>query len=90
LIPLILLAVGAVFAGFLFNHVSSNRGWPEFCAQRRLQRASGARHARVPAWVKWSPFVVMLIGLGIAYRNYIAKPDAPAAFVAMFPHLHRF
>ena len=32
-----------------------------------------------------APFVVMLIGLAIAYRNYIAKPDAPAAFVAMFP-----
>ena len=40
--------------------------------------------------MKWSPFAVMLVGLGIAYRNYIAKPDAPAAFVAMFPGLHRF
>jgi NADH-quinone oxidoreductase subunit L len=32
----------------------------------------------------------MLIGLAIAYRNYIAKPDAPAAFVAMFGGLHKF
>ena len=25
----------------------------------------------VPVWVKWTPFAVMLIGLAIAYRNYI-------------------
>jgi NADH-quinone oxidoreductase subunit L len=44
----------------------------------------------VPGWVKYTPFSVMLIGLAIAYRNYIARPGAPAAFVAMFPGVHKF
>jgi len=44
----------------------------------------------VPLWVKYSATIVMLVGLGIAWRNYIRKPDAPGAFVAQFPHLHRF
>jgi len=44
----------------------------------------------VPLWVTYTPLTVMLIGLALAYRNYMARPDAPAAFVAMFPHLHRF
>ena len=33
---------------------------------------------------------VMLIGLAIAYNNYIRSPDAPARFVAQFGPLHRF
>jgi len=92
LVPLILLSLGAVFAGFLFNHsFIQPEGGPEFWrgSVAFSEHLAHAMH-EVPAWVKWSPFAVMLIGLGIAYRNYIVKPDAPAAFVAMFPHLHRF
>jgi len=92
LVPLILLSLGAVFAGFLFNHsFIQPEGGPEFWrgSVAFSEHLAHAMH-EVPAWVKWSPFVVMLIGLGVAYRNYIAKPDAPAAFVAMFPGVHRF
>ena len=32
----------------------------------------------------------MLIGLGIAYRNYIRVPVAPAASSRMFPRVYRF
>ena len=32
----------------------------------------------------------MLIGLAIAYRNYIASPARPRAFVAQFRGLHSF
>ena len=31
-----------------------------------------------PTWVKVSPFVAMLLGLGIAYQFYIRQPDLPA------------
>ena len=33
--------------------------------------------------MKYTPLAVMLVGFAIAYRNYIAKPGAPAAFVAL-------
>jgi NADH-quinone oxidoreductase subunit L len=92
LLPLVLLSLGAVFAGLLFNHqFIQPEGAPEFWrgSVAFSEHLAHAMH-EVPAWVKWSPFTVMLIGLAIAYRNYIVKPDAPAAFVAMFPHLHRF
>ena len=92
LVPLILLSIGAVFAGFLFNGAfiqpeSAPEFWRGSVAFR--EHLAHAMH-EVPAWVKWSPFAVMLIGLGIAYRNYIAKPGAPAVFVAMFPGIHTF
>jgi NADH-quinone oxidoreductase subunit L len=92
LVPLILLSLGAVFAGFLFNHgFIQPEGGAEFWrgSVAFSEHLAHAMH-EVPAWVKWSPFVVMLIGLGIAYRNYIAVPGAPAAFVAMFPGIHKF
>src|SRR5215468_6511206 len=41
-------------------------------------------------WVKQTPFVVMLVGLYIAWRNYIRKPEAPKNFVDTFPVVYRF
>ena len=32
----------------------------------------------VPKWVKASPFLAMLIGLGLAYQMYIRRPEWPA------------
>ncbi len=92
LIPLGLLAFGAVFAGFGFEHVFVS---PEAGAafwKGSVAYSDHLAHAshEVPMWVKLTPLAVMLIGLAIAYRNYIAKPGAPAAFVAQFPGLHSF
>ncbi|HXG81355.1 MAG TPA: NADH-quinone oxidoreductase subunit L [Sphingomicrobium sp.] len=89
LVPICLLAVGAVFAGQLFHgaFLESAEFWAGSVAfDEHLAHAMHDVH-----WaVKWAPFAVMLIGLGVAYRNYIAKPGAPAAFVAMFPGIHKF
>jgi len=92
LVPLGLLSIGAVFAGLLFHGVFID---PEHGAefwQGSLSFDAHLAHAahEVPAWVKLSPFVVMLAGLGIAYHNYIARPSAPAAFVAQFGGVHKF
>ncbi len=92
LVPLALLSLGAIAAGQLFHgpFVEAEHG-AEFWAGS-LAFDGHLAHAmhEVPGWVKYTPFAVMLIGLAIAYRNYIAKPGAPAAFVAMFPGLHKF
>ena len=44
----------------------------------------------VPAWVKLSPFVAMLIGLGLAWLMYIRHPQAPAKLAAQQPALYQF
>ena len=41
-------------------------------------------------WVKITPTVVMLIGLWIAWSNYIRNPGAADRFVATFPSVYRF
>ena len=92
LVPLGLLSLGAVFAGFGFEHVFvSPDGAPGFwngSVAFSETLAEAAHHA--PLWVKLTPLAVMLTGLAIAWRNYIRVPGAPAAFVALFPSLHRF
>ncbi|SLN30492.1 NADH-quinone oxidoreductase subunit L [Aquimixticola soesokkakensis] len=43
-----------------------------------------------PAWVKVSPFVAMLIGLGLAYLMYIVNPTLPARLAKNQEPLYKF
>jgi NADH-quinone oxidoreductase subunit L len=92
LAPIVLLAVGALLAGQIWHgiFVDAERG-PEFWrgAVAFSEHLAHAAHGS-PLWVKLTPTIVMLIGLGIAYNNYIRNPAAPAALVAQFPAVHRF
>ncbi|MCK0168991.1 NADH-quinone oxidoreductase subunit L [Jannaschia sp. S6380] len=44
----------------------------------------------VPAWVKVSPFIAMLLGLGAAYLAYVRRPDLPRQWATTLAPLHRF
>jgi NADH-quinone oxidoreductase subunit L len=89
LIPLGVLTIGAVAAGQVFA--------PAFLDSAAFWAGSifynepliHAMH-EVPYWVKYSAFVVMVLGLIGAYIAYIAKPDIPAKFVSAFGALHQF
>ncbi|MBG6117007.1 MULTISPECIES: NADH-quinone oxidoreductase subunit L [unclassified Sphingobium] len=92
LIPLIMLSLGAVFAGFLFHdQFIGAEGGIEFW-KGALSFDSHLMHAahEVPTWVKFSPFTVMLTGLLIAYLSYIRNTDWPQRFVATFGGLYTF
>jgi NADH-quinone oxidoreductase subunit L len=92
LVPIVLLAVGAMFAGQLFHAIFIDperapafwRGSVAF--SHRL--AEAAEHAEL--WVKLTPTIVMLVGLWIAWNNYIRDPSAPGRLVAQFPAVYRF
>ena len=47
-----------------------------------------AHHA--PTWVKLSPFIAMLIGLGTAYLFYIVNPALPKKLAQDQKHLYSF
>ena len=91
LLPLALLSVGAVLAGFVFHHAFISEGGGEFWKGSLAfsEHLIHEMHA-VPEWVKWAPFGVMLTGLLVAYYAYIANPGFPAAFVGQFGALYRF
>ncbi len=92
LVPLALLSLGAIFAGLAFQHAFIDAEGGAHFWNGSLAFDTHLAHAshEVPLWVTYMPLTVMLIGFALAYRNYMAKPGAPAAFVAMFPQLYDF
>ncbi len=92
LIPICLLAVGALLAGQIFHGIfigpdSAPAYWRGAVAFSR-ELAEAAESSAL--WVKLSPTIAMLLGLWIAWNNYIRNPNAPASFVAMFPAIYKF
>src|SRR3546814_8712526 len=84
------LALGAVFAGFIFHHgfidVEGNFWNGSIAFDAHLMHAMH----EVPLWVKLSPAAVMLLGLFLAWNSYIRNPALPGAFVAQFRGLYAF
>ncbi len=93
LIPLGVLTLGALFAGFLFHggFIEAETG-KEFWANSTLYFNEHLMHAmhEVPLWVKLSSTVAMLTGLAIAYLMYQRSDDAPHKVATMFAPLYRF
>jgi NADH-quinone oxidoreductase subunit L len=95
LIPLAVLAVGAVLAGMIWYK-------PFFGSQEYVEHYFGAsifiaegNHVlhdahEVPVWVKLAPFVAMLLGLGLSWLFYIRRTDLPGRLAANQPILYRF
>jgi NADH-quinone oxidoreductase subunit L len=92
LIPLVVLTLGAVFAGFVFHHdfLDAEHG-VEFW-KGSLFFDTHLMHAmhEVPLLVKLSATIVMLAGLGIAYWAYIRDTSVPKRFVDNMGGLYRF
>jgi len=91
LVPLGVLALGAVFAGFVFapNFLSEGTGafWHgALVFDETLLR--GMEH--VPGWVKQAPAEVMLIGLAIAIYGYLINTAFPAMCARRFGPAYRF
>lgn len=89
LVPLLVLAVGAVFAGFAFNHafIDAETFW-----NGSIHFDANLVHAmhEVPLWVKLTATFAMLAGLGLAVMAYIRNTSIPARFTAAFPRLYAF
>ncbi|MGY6645438.1 MAG: NADH-quinone oxidoreductase subunit L [Salinarimonas sp.] len=93
MIPLILLAIGALVAGFLFKGVFVGDGYEAFWGDALYTRPDNTILVDlhyVPAWVVWSPFVMMAIGFGLAYWMYVRDTSVPARIAQEQPMIYRF
>jgi NADH-quinone oxidoreductase subunit L len=93
MIPLYLLALGAVLAGMEFYRDFVGHHEAEFWGAAIFN--SPDNHVlhdshSVPTLVKLAPFFAMLLGLGIAYQMYIRKPHLPAQLAAEHHWLYQF
>jgi len=78
-LPLLLLSIGAVFAGWIFAPHFIGHHEAEFW--RGAIFVGGDNHVlheshNVPTWVKWAPLIVTLLGTFIAYWLYVVKEGA--------------
>ncbi len=93
LIPLGVLAVGAVFAGLLFHgaFIEAETG-AKFWANSTLAFNAHLMHEmhEVPLWVKLSSTFAMLTGLAIAIQMYLRSADAPQRLATTFRALYNF
>jgi NADH-quinone oxidoreductase subunit L len=88
LIPLMALALGAVFAGFAFAPyfigVHAHDFWRGAVALR-----AGAE-VETPAWVGWAPVVVTIFGFALAALVYLLNQGLGAKIAAAAGPLHAF
>jgi NADH-quinone oxidoreductase subunit L len=93
LAPLVVLAFGAVFAGFLLNNWFIGAGMEHFWNgsiynSPQNQVVEDIEH--VPEWVELAPLIFALLGIGLAYMMYIANPLLPVRLAESFGPIHRF
>jgi NADH-quinone oxidoreductase subunit L len=88
LVPLGLLALGAVFAGAAFFHFFIGEGAHAFW-KASIFVGSGAE-GELPVWVELAPLTVTIIGFAVAYYYYILHPDLPRKLAAKKGMLYLF
>ena len=83
-LPLILLSIGAVFAGFAFVEKFIGAEQREFWKGAIFTAASNhvLAGAEPPTWVVWAPLVVSILGLLVAAYMYILREGTGARLAA--------
>jgi NADH-quinone oxidoreductase subunit L len=92
-IPLIVLAIGAMFSGYFGYDYFVGEGMKEFWGASIFvapghTALSDAHH--VPGWVKYLPLAVGVIGMSLAFYMYIVKTELPALVVARCRPIYLF
>jgi len=93
MVPLYVLALGAVLAGAVFygmffedlEHIEHFFAGSIFIDHEIIEAAH-----HVPLWVKWSATISMLIGFATAWYMYIRRPEVPGNIAARNPGLYQF
>jgi NADH-quinone oxidoreductase subunit L len=93
LVPLYILAAGALLAGILFHTYFFGDNYEAFWQGALFTLPENEivhEFHHVPFWVKMSPFVAMLLGLLGAWYCYIRSPETPKALAAQHHGLYQF
>jgi NADH-quinone oxidoreductase subunit L len=91
LIPLYVLAAGALLSGLVAYNWFVGDAWASFWGQSIAVHSTKEilHHMHeVPLWVKLLPLLAALSGIALSYYYYIVSPDLPARTVHAFPRLH--
>ncbi|MZR30507.1 NADH-quinone oxidoreductase subunit L [Sneathiella litorea] len=93
LIPLYVLAVGAVFAGFAFYGPMVGDGYEAFWGEAIfLNPENHIMHNfhDVPGWVIAGPLIATALGILVAFNMYIRRTDIPVQLAKTHAALYQF
>lgn len=93
LIPLVILAMGALGAGFIFERFFIGEAHETFWLEAIYRGASNhVMHDlhHIPEWASFLPTAMMVVGFAIAWLFYIARPDLPAELARTQEPLYKF
>ena len=92
-VPLVLLAIGALFSGIagveLFTGEHLDKFWGTSIVMLGEHSVIEAAH-HVPLWVKLLPLVVTFGGIALAWHFYVRSPETPKRLAEINHELHRF
>jgi NADH-quinone oxidoreductase subunit L len=93
IVPLLVLAVGAVFAGFIgYEYFAGSKMaafWKDALLVLPQHNTIEAAH-HVPFWVKALPIIIAPAGIALAYYMYIARPGLPGALARTHEPVYKF
>jgi NADH-quinone oxidoreductase subunit L len=93
LLPLVVLAIGAVVAGLVFHDAFLGEGYQEFWKGALFTRPENhilEEMHHLPGWVPLLPTIMMILGFLLAVYMYIIDAKQPAKLAADHPILYRF
>ncbi len=90
LIPLYVLAAGAIAAGFLFKEFFIGHAFAEFWGKSLAENPIMHAMHEVPALVVYSPFIAMVLGFALAWLFYIRDGALPQRLAAMHWPVYQF
>ncbi|NQW01705.1 MAG: NADH-quinone oxidoreductase subunit L, partial [Rhodospirillales bacterium] len=92
-VPLLVLAAGAIFAGYLgvenFVGIHTAEFWGTSIRILETHQALENAH-HVPLWVKVSPIAVCFAGIFLAYWFYMFQPAIPGRIATRFQGIYQF
>ena len=93
LIPLAVLAIGALGAGYVFEPDFAGHAYAEFWKGALFTGAHNEilheMHA-IPAWAGYAPTAMMVLGFLVSLYVYVLKPGTAQALARTFPRLYQF
>ncbi len=92
LIPLMVLGAGSLFSGYVLYDLfvgESTSFWGTALFVLPENEVIGAAH-HVETWVKWSPILATLVGIGLAYYLYVFAKSWPERLSIAFSTVYTF
>ncbi len=91
LIPIGVLAAGSILSGFPFRELFAGHGVEEFFRDSiKMNPHIIEDMEQMHPLLGWLPFLMMVLGLGVAYLFYIRRPYLPVELARQQPLLYQF